>query len=99
MPSETPICDIDPLALEHQHPEMSASVPMTRTQKLFFILVSLGLVLAAWRAPWPTAKAFIMICTLFYTSLVLYKLRLVWHSLSSTAEIDIQPDEIAALTE
>jgi cellulose synthase/poly-beta-1,6-N-acetylglucosamine synthase-like glycosyltransferase len=91
------IADIDPLALAHQHPEMSASVPMTRVQKLFFIMLSLALVLAAWRAPLATAKGFILLSTLFYTTLVIYKLRLVWHSLSSTAEIDIQPDEIAAL--
>jgi len=88
---------IDPLALDHRHPELSASTPMTRLQKLFLTLFCLALLAALMYAPWETARGFIVLATLYYVGYSSYKLYVLWHALQNDAEIDIGPAELAAL--
>ncbi|MDP6848086.1 MAG: hypothetical protein QGI24_04800, partial [Kiritimatiellia bacterium] len=88
---------VDPLALSNQRPKMSASVPVTTGQKIMLILLSLLIVAVAIRYPWPTAKAFVLFSTLFYLAFSFYKLLLLRLSVSSSSEINISEEQLAAL--
>ena len=86
----------NPLALSLARPDWSASVPITRRQKVWVILICvvvLGLTL--WR-PMATARGFVLLSTLFYLVFSLYRLLLVRASVAHDAEIRISPEEIAA---
>jgi cellulose synthase/poly-beta-1,6-N-acetylglucosamine synthase-like glycosyltransferase len=88
---------VDPLALSRERPEWSARVPVTRRQKAQMVvgcLVLLGLVL--WQ-PWITARAFVLLCTLFYLLFSGYKLLLARFSIRRGAQISIAPADLAAL--
>jgi cellulose synthase/poly-beta-1,6-N-acetylglucosamine synthase-like glycosyltransferase len=87
----------DPLALSRAMPHLSASVPMTRGQKVFFALLAAAVVCSAWMAPWVTARLFVLVSTAFYLAFTAYKLVLIRMSVSAGAELDIQPHEVAAL--
>ena len=87
----------DPLALSRLRPEWSARVPFTRSQRVTLVTACvLLLALAAWH-PWLTAKAFVLISTLFYALHAIYKLSLVRLSVAADSEIRIEPSELAAL--
>lgn len=87
---------IDPLALCRRRPELSAHIPIVTRQRVFIIAGCLAfLALAAWR-PWPTARAFVLLSTLFYLVVTLYKFVLVRLSIAHEAEIRVSPRELAA---
>lgn len=88
---------VDPLALSNQRPGMSASVPVTTWQKIMLILLSLLIIAVAVMYPWPTAKTFVLLSTLFYLAFSFYKLLLLRLSVSSTAEINISEERLAAV--
>lgn len=90
---------VDPLELSHRKPHLSASVPLTTTQKLLMIVLSAAAIALLITRPWPTARAFILFATLFYVVFTLYKIMLVRFSLRSGAELHISPEQCAALSE
>ncbi len=97
MPADNSVSSIDPLRLAHERPEMSASVPMTVTQKaLMYLVVLLTAAGLAFR-PWLVGKSFVLVSTVFYMAFTLYKLMLTRMSVVSDAEIHISRQEIAGL--
>jgi len=90
---------IDPLALSTERPELSARIPIAAGQKAVIILASLCLLaLLGWR-PLATAKAFILVSTLFYLGFTAYKFLLVRCSVVRSSEVGITEAEIDALRE
>ena len=89
----------DPLALSKARPQLSAKVPITRSQGLFIVLACLALIgVSLWR-PWPTAKAFIAMATVFYVVFTAYKLLLVRLSVTRRSEIRIADGETCAIAD
>lgn len=89
----------DPLALSREAPEFSAKTPIVLHQKAVIgFLCVLFVALAAWR-PWPTARMFVLLSTVFYLVFALYKLLLIRFSVSHQAEITIAPEDLAALAD
>jgi cellulose synthase/poly-beta-1,6-N-acetylglucosamine synthase-like glycosyltransferase len=87
----------DPLALSHLRPEWSAHIPITRGQRTTLIVACAALLLlVAWH-PWLTARAFVMVATLFYGLHALYKLALVRFSVSEHSELQITAEDLAAV--
>jgi cellulose synthase/poly-beta-1,6-N-acetylglucosamine synthase-like glycosyltransferase len=87
----------DPLALSRLRPEWSARVPITAAQRATLVgLSAVLLAVAVWK-PWLTARAFVLVATLFYALHALYKLILVRRSVGSNAEFVIEPEDLAAL--
>lgn len=87
----------DPLALSRHRPDLSASVPLTRVQKLLLVLLPLATLAAAVRWPMPTGLVLVGACTVFYVVFSAYKLVLAALSIRSDAELRIAPEELAAL--
>lgn len=88
---------MDPLALSAERPEFSAKTPVTVMQKVVIIAASLALLALLVRYPMATAKAFILLSTLFYLAFTAYKFLLVRCSVVSTAEIHITDAEVRTL--
>jgi glycosyltransferase XagB len=88
---------IDPLALSRALPHLSARTPITWAQKAVILLLALALIGVTLHAPWPTAKGFVLLATLFYVCITGYKLFVVWCALHADAEIDITPEMLADL--
>ena len=88
---------IDPLQLAHERPEMSACVPMTRTQKILMYATLLLAVAGLIVSPWHTARAFVFCSTVFYLVFTLYKLMLVRMSVVSDSQIHISKKELASV--
>lgn len=89
----------DPLALRHQRPDWSAHVPIYNRQKIVVVLLFLLLIVAGIRAPGTVARGLVLICTLFYVVLSVYKLWVVRASIGRKAEVRISAAELAALPE
>ncbi len=90
------IASIDPLELATKHPEWSASVPITPTQKKTVLVLALVLLAAVVIAPLGTARFLIAACTLFYMILTLYKFIVIRSSISPDASMDFSAEEIFA---
>jgi cellulose synthase/poly-beta-1,6-N-acetylglucosamine synthase-like glycosyltransferase len=88
---------IDPLQLAHERPEMSACVPMTRTQKILMYATLLLAVAGSIVSPWHMARGFVFCSTVFYLVFTLYKLMLVRMSVVSDSQIHISKKEIASV--
>jgi cellulose synthase/poly-beta-1,6-N-acetylglucosamine synthase-like glycosyltransferase len=94
--SDRPVGLDDPLALAKRHPELSASVPVTRGQRAAIIVGALLVLACVIVAPWATARAFILLATVFYLVVSAYKLALVRLSISRDAELHVSAAELAA---
>lgn len=91
---ENKIADIDPLELAHKRPEWSAVTPLTRMQKIIFLLCLLGLIaLFVWK-PLCTAQYAIAACTIIYVIMTLYKFVVIRASVSDSAILRFTPEEI-----
>ncbi len=88
---------IDPLQLAHERPEMSACVPMTRTQKILMYATLLLAVAGSIVSPWHMARSFVFCSTVFYLVFTLYKLMLVRMSVVSDSQIHISKKELASV--
>jgi len=99
MPGNAIVSSIDPLKLSHERPEMSASVPMTGSQKVLVLIVAAVVTAGLVVSPWTVGKIFVLISTLFYMAFSLYKLVLVRMSVLSHSEIHISRQELAELDE
>ena len=89
----------DPLTLSKVRPELSARVPVVPSQKLLLLGGLLLLTaLAVWK-PWETAKAFVLLSTVFYLVFTLYKFALVRFSVTNRSEIHVAAEEAASLRE
>ena len=87
----------DPLALNRLMPAWSAHVPVVRSQRVVLVAGSLLLLaLLVWQ-PWPTARAFVALSTLFYVAQTVYKLVLIRFSISEISELRFDRDAVAAL--
>ncbi len=76
---------------------MSASVPITRAQRLVTVglcVVALGLTILA---PWTVARSFVLLSTVFYLVISAYKFLLVRCSVSGAAELVMKPSDLAEL--
>ncbi len=91
----TDLSKIDPLQLAHERPEMSASVPMTPSQKILMYTSLLLIVAALVVRPWLAGKIFVLISTIFYMLFTTYKLALVRFSVTSDSQIRIDRQELA----
>jgi cellulose synthase/poly-beta-1,6-N-acetylglucosamine synthase-like glycosyltransferase len=89
----------DPLLLSKLKPDMSAREPLTTGQRAGFITGCLVLLaLFAWR-PTAAARVFILLATVFYLVITVYKLALVWFSTVGHAEVGVTPAELEALSD
>ena len=89
----------DPLRLSRERPEWSASVPVTRAQRVVMLLSCLAAIaLIGWH-PWLTAKVFIALATLFYLVITTYKLALVVLAGSDRSELRPTRSAIEALAD
>jgi cellulose synthase/poly-beta-1,6-N-acetylglucosamine synthase-like glycosyltransferase len=89
----------DPLALSKTRPELSAKTPIVPVQKVALVVGSLLLILLMVWKPWATAKAFVLLSTLFYLVFTVYKFLLVRFSITDRSEINITADEAASLSD
>ena len=69
--------DIDPLELASRRPDWCAKVPLTLGQKILLLALATAAIACAILHPWASAKAFVLVSTVFYLLLTLYKLRLI----------------------
>ena len=93
------ILDIDPLELASKRPDWCAKVPLTLWQKIQLLLLVGAAVACAVRYPWASAKAFVLVSTVFYLLLSLYKLRLVAASARiQKSEVRNPKSEVGAAT-
>lgn len=97
MSPDDKVAGIDPLRLAHEKPEMSASVPMTRVQKIVMYGTALLITASLIVSPWQVGKLFVLVSTIFYMLFTLYKLALVRFSVVSDSQIHVSMQEIAAL--
>lgn len=67
----------DPLELSRVRPEWSAREPLTRGQRAAMIAAAVFVLAAAVAAPLAAARAAVLLCTLFYLAVTVYKLVLV----------------------
>ena len=89
----------DPLALSRLKPAWSARIPVTRSQQAVLATLSaLTLGLLLWQ-PWFAAKAFVLLCTVFYVGQSLYKLALIRFSMARGSEISVSPDAVQSLAD
>ena len=88
--------DIDPLELASKRPDWCAKVPLTRGQKLLLTLFALLLVACAVVRPFATARAFVLVSSVFYLALTLYKLWIIRSSARKDAVYRFTPEELAA---
>lgn len=87
----------DPLTLSKVRPELSAKIPVVRAQKVALLAGLLLLAaLATWK-PWATAKAFVLLSTIFYLVFTIYKFMLVRFSVTNRSEIHITAEEATSL--
>lgn len=68
---------VDPLALARLRPDWSAAEPLTRAQRRALLILALAALAALARAPLPAVRLAILLCTLFYLVVTLYKLMLI----------------------
>ncbi len=91
--------EIAAAALLLRRPEESAHKVLSRSQKIFFGgLAVVGLIcLAIW--PLQTIVAFNVATIVFYTSFLLYRFRLTYHSFGHEGELPVTDEEVRALDE
>lgn len=82
-----------------RHPEDSANRVVTGAQKAFLIVLAIVIVVALVLWLKTTAIVLIGICSLFYLTTSFYKFWLTYDALGHTYEIDVTPEEVAALDE
>jgi len=87
----------DPLMLSRSRPELSAHVPITRSQRtVLMVACGVSLLLIAWQ-PWLMARTFVLAATVFYVVHAIYKLAMVRFSVSVNSELVISAGELAAI--
>lgn len=85
--------------LLERFPDECANRVLSNGQKVFLIalVIIIAVLIAAF--PIPALIGLIGVCSIFYTATSLYKFRLTYNALGHTFEIDISPEEIAAMDE
>jgi cellulose synthase/poly-beta-1,6-N-acetylglucosamine synthase-like glycosyltransferase len=91
--------DISTQFLMENFPEQSAHVVISATQKAFFILLALTIVVCAVIWPTGTAIGVTAVCSFIYFFVSVYKFRLTLRALGTHLETDVTDEEIAALDE
>ena len=86
----------DPLELAHKRPQWSAVNPLTWPQKILLVLAVAAVAVAAWLAPFTTARYAIAFCTAVYVALMLYKFLILRGASTPKAILRFSPDEIRA---
>lgn len=89
----------DPLALSRAWPEWSARIPLTRGQKGVLAVLSACLAALSLLFPWPTARGFVLLSTVFYLVFTAYKFVLVRLSVARDSEITVTREELESLNE
>ena len=85
--------------LLERFPEECANRVLSNGQKIFFVVLLVVIVLAIVIFPVPALIGLIGVCSLFYLATSLYKFQLTYNALGHTYEIDVSPEEVAALDE
>jgi cellulose synthase/poly-beta-1,6-N-acetylglucosamine synthase-like glycosyltransferase len=85
--------------LSVERPELSANRVFWPGQICFLVLLAIGLPVLFFFWPWWTASMLVALSMLFYVLFTVYKLSLVYFSVSSTAQITVAPESIAELDE
>ncbi|HUZ29573.1 MAG TPA: glycosyltransferase [Solirubrobacteraceae bacterium] len=80
-------------------PEDCANRVVTASQRSMLILGSVAIVALLVVFPIPTLVGLVAAASVFYTAVSLYKLKVVYSALGHEYEIDITPEEVAALDE
>jgi len=80
-------------------PEDCANRVVTGGQRGLLIVLAILIVGFLVVFPIPTLVALVAICSAFYTAVSLYKLKVVYNALGHEYEINITPEEVAALDE
>lgn len=85
--------------LLERFPEECANRVLSNGQKIFFVVLLVLIVLAIIIFPVPALIGLIGACSIFYLATSLYKFQLTYNALGHTYEIDVSPEEVAALDE
>ncbi len=83
--------------LMRRSPNESAHTVLSRPQKWFFILLSIGIVGCLAFFPIPTLTVFMTLSTFFYLSFSGYKFYLIYRALSHTLEVPVTREDVEAL--
>lgn len=86
----------DPLELAHQRPEWSARQPMTRVQWAVAIALLLAVAVSLWLWPLAAGRLLVLVATLFYGAVTIYKLALVRASASGQASLRLTSADLVA---
>jgi cellulose synthase/poly-beta-1,6-N-acetylglucosamine synthase-like glycosyltransferase len=89
----------DPLELSKKRPDLSAVVPVTMSQKVCITVAFLVFMTLLIIFPWATAKTFILLSTLFYLFVSIYKFVLIGLSVGHSSEIRISDDDLAGVSD
>lgn len=85
--------------LLERFPEESANRVLSNAQKTFLIALVAVIVIAVVLFPIPALIGLIGVCSVFYLATSIYKFVLTYNALGHQYEIDVTPEEIAALDE
>jgi cellulose synthase/poly-beta-1,6-N-acetylglucosamine synthase-like glycosyltransferase len=85
--------------LLERFPEECANRVLSAGQKVFFVGLLILIAVAIIAFPIPALIVLIGVCSIFYTATSLYKFQLTYNALGHTYEIDVTPEDIAALDE
>lgn len=88
--------DINPLELSEKRPDWCAKVPLTPAQRLWLLILVALVIVAAVTHPFGTAKLFILVSSLFYLAITLYKFWIIGASVKKNAVFRFSPEEIAS---
>ena len=83
--------------LMRRSPNESAYKVLSRPQKWFFILLSIGIVASLAFYPIPTLTIFMTLSTFFYLAFSGYKFYLIYRALSHTLEVPVTREDVEAL--
>ena len=83
--------------LMRRSPNESAYKVLSRGQKWFFILLSIGIVVSLYFFPISTLTVFMTISTFFYLAFSGYKFYLIYRALSHTLEVPVTREDVEAL--
>jgi cellulose synthase/poly-beta-1,6-N-acetylglucosamine synthase-like glycosyltransferase len=91
--------EISTTSLMETHPESSAHMVITGSQKAIIIGVVAALAVCAVLAPMGTLVGIVAFCSFIYLIVSVYKFRLTLRALGTHLETDVTDEEIAALDE
>ena len=89
------LSDINPLELADKRPDWCAKLPLTKAQRNTLIAIAAVFVLALLVFPFATASAFVLVSSVFYLAITVYKLWIIGASVRKNAAYRFSAEELA----